>query len=589
MKKISLGSLSILTHFSLVAISLGMATLIGWHAVNKMLVAETQRNLARALPLFQSQLRMKGTPAEPVMLDQLCKQLFAETGYRFTLMDEHGKVLGDGRGNPREMRNHVGRPEFRMAMQTGYGTDRRVSESVNREMLYEAARLELENGSILVVRIATDARELRKPLQQLWRAWQGSGIILLALALILSLLVARCITLPLDRIRKGIRAFENGRFEQKIAQGNLHDLNSLADDLNHMAERLNDRIKMVERQRDEEEALFSCMIEGVVAVDHNKLILRMNQSAAQLLNVSDVKHVAGKSVLSIIRNPEWIQLLDRVLEGETPVEGFVALDGGARVLQTHGASLKGPDNKRLGALLVFNDVTELSRIETMQRDFVANVSHELKTPITSIKGFAETLLDNADAKDEDRQRFLHIILKQANRLQSIVSDILSLAALENGMRSPESTLETVQLQEILENAILPCRNAAEERNIAITTTNTIRHPVRMYGFFMEQAITNLVDNAIKYSPAGSTVCITTQERRKEISISVRDEGPGIAREHHERLWERFYRVDKGRSRQIGGTGLGLAIVRRVALLHGGRAEIESQPGQGSTFRLIFPA
>lgn len=588
MKKLSLLSFSFITHFSVVIIALIAATVMGWFAVNRMLVVETQRTLERTLPIFSERLTAKDASATEATIDDLCKKLYNDTGYRFTVMDANGVVLGDGKGIPRQMRNHAGRPEFRMAISTGLGSDRRVSDSIHREMLYTARKLLINDSRTLVVRVAVDVELMRQPLLELWQKWRGIGMLLLAAAAGLSILMARFIAQPLSIIRQRVSSFENGRFDRPVPHSRIKDLDRLADDLNRMARRLDDRIKTVERQRDEEDALFSCMVEGVVAVDKDKNILRINRSAAKLLGVSGQAPVEGRSVLSLTRNPEWLNLLERVLGGESPVEGFVELNGGSKVLQAHAAALMGPENQRLGALLVFNDVTELSRVETMQRDFVANVSHELKTPITSIKGFAETMLESDTDDEETRRRFLNIILKQANRLQSIVTDILSLAALENGMRSPDPEIENVNLDEMLENALLPCRNVAAAHGVKLEIECSVKEKVKLYSFFMEQAVTNLVDNAIKFSPPEGTVHISAETRDGEIVISVRDNGPGIAGEHHERLWERFYRVDRGRSRRLGGTGLGLAIVRRVALLHGGRSEVESTPGAGSTFRIVIP-
>lgn len=586
MKRLSLWSFAALSHFFIVILALAAATLMGWYAVDKMLEAQTRRALERALPIFSARLMNEENRTDSVVIDQICKNLFKESGYRFTVMNSDGRVLGDGEGDPEWMRNHANRPEFIAALNAGSGTNRRVSDSVNREMLYTAERLDLADETI-IVRVAEDIELVKQPLGHLWYTWRGVSLMLLLAAVLISGLLARFIANPLQTIRQRVSAFEAGDFSRPVPHCRLSDINLLASDLNRMAQRLDDRISTVERQRDEEDALLGCMIEGVVAIDMNKRILRINRSAAKLFGVQDHAVVTGESVLALIRNPECIALFERVLGGESPVEGFVELDNDERVLQTHGAALMGANGHRLGALLVFNDVTAMSRVETMQRDFVANVSHELKTPITSIKGFAETLLEGADDDAASRRRFLDIILKQANRLQSIVSDILSLAALENGMRSPEQKVEGTRLNEMLENALLPCRNLAAQHGIKLVVNCCSEEPVEVYPFFLEQAVMNLVDNAIKFSPPEGVVTVTV-EAAAEITIRVKDAGAGIAREHHERLWERFYRVDRGRSRQIGGTGLGLAIVKRVAVLHGGRVEVDSAPGKGSCFSIIIP-
>lgn len=588
MKRLSLVSLVFITHIVLAVTILVSATWMGLYATNRMLAGEVQRQLERAQPLLVGQLQQLSDLSDAHAIDALCKRLFAESGFRYTVMDLQGNVLGDGEQNPAHMLNHAGRPEFRAALRTGEGTDRRISASVGRDMIYHAALESFENEQQRVVRVALDEQELREPMNRFRQAWLGIGSVLLISSLLISGWVSWWVTRPLLAIRAGVSRFTQGQFDRKIPACHLKDANELADELNRMADRLDDRIRKVEQQREEENALLGCMVEGVVAVDHQREILRMNGAAAELLGVDDLQAAKGKSVLSYLRTPAWVALLDRVLGGESPVEGYIEVEEGKRMLQVHGVALKGPQQKDLGALLVFTDVTEISKIDTMQREFVANVSHELKTPITSIAGFAETLVENPDEDEATRHRFHEIILKQVERLQTIISDILSLASLENGMRHPEQEMEVMPLREVLENAVQPCQTMASRKSITIDLECEDKETVEVYAFFLEQAVMNLVDNAIKYSEEGATVSVVGRCTTDLIEIGVTDDGPGIAPEHHARLWERFYRVDRGRSRRLGGTGLGLAIVRRVALLHGGRCELKSQLGEGSTFTLLLP-
>jgi len=588
MKRLSLVSLTFITHIALAVAILVSATVMGFHATNRMLSGEIQRQLERAQPLLIGQLRRLPDPLDKSAIDELCKRLFQESGFRYTVMDMRGDVLGDGERDPSRMLNHAGRPEFRAALRNSVGTDRRVSASVQREMIYHATVEEFRDNQQLVVRVALDIQALREPMNRLRSTWTVIGVLLLLISLVVSGLVTRWVTRPLLTIRAGVSRFTQGQFDIKIPACQLKDADALVNDLNRMADRLDNRIRKVEQQREEENALLRCMVEGVVAVDHNRNVLRMNTSAGQLLGVGNVEEAKGKSILTFLRTPEWVALLDRVLGGESPVEGYIEVDGGSRMLQVHGVALTSPPKRDLGALLVFTDVTVLSRIDTMQREFVANVSHELKTPITAIAGFAETLVEHPDEDEATRHRFHEIILKQVERLQTIVSDILSLASLENGMRDPQQKKEMVDVSEMLGNAILPCRAIAERKSILIDVDCPLIEKVQLYPFFLEQAVMNLVDNAIKYSPEGSTVVVVGRCTADQVEIRVSDNGPGIAAEHHERLWERFYRVDRGRSRQMGGTGLGLAIVRRVALLHGGRCEVDSSPGKGSTFSIFIP-
>ncbi len=588
MTPLSFRKLLFLTHLGLTALALAAATLIGGKVADRMLTAETQRELERALPVFTARLTAAADRFDPAIVDAVCKAIFRERGFRLTVIDSGGRVLGDGNASPDRMSNHAARPEFIGAMKSGRGHDQRVSETVQRAMLYTARRLETEGLPDLVVRLAADVEQMRAPLRRMWLVWRWVSLLLLLTAAGLSLLAAGLIARPLAIIRRRVNAFEGGDFEQLVPGSRLSDLDRLATGLNRMAHRLDDRIRTVEQQRDDEEALLGCMVEGVLAVDRDKRVLRINRAATALLGAGNAPALVGQSLFTVSRNPACLALIERVLGGESPVEGVIELNAGERVLQAHGVALTGAGGRRLGALLVLNDVTALSRIETMQRDFVANVSHELKTPITSIKGFAETLLDNGHHDSATQRRFLEIILKQADRVQSIVSDILSLAAIEHGVRTPGQPLERVSVSALIAEALLPCQTAAAEREVTLQVECPEGAHAELYPFFMEQALINLVDNAITFSPAGGTVTVSVAVSEADLTISVRDEGPGIAREHHARLWERFYRVDKGRSRRSGGTGLGLSIVRRIAILHGGRVELDSAPGAGSTFRMRIP-
>ncbi len=259
-----------------------------------------------------------------------------------------------------------------------------------------------------------------------------------------------------------------------------------------------------------------------------------------------------------------------------------------RTLQAHGTLLPGEDRDRpVGAVVVLNDVTRLKRLEAVRRDFVANVSHELKTPVTSIKGFAETLIDGAAEDPATRERFLRIIASQAERLIAIVSDLLVLSTLEAG-QGGGTPLEETDVCDIVHSAVEVCSVEANAKNIALEVrcAGAVLAPANAP--LLEQAVVNLIDNAVKYSPAGSAVVVELQEASDQIAILVRDQGPGIARRHIPRLFERFYRVDSARSRDLGGTGLGLAIVKHVAQVHGGRVSVTSEVGRGSTFGLHLP-
>ena len=300
--------------------------------------------------------------------------------------------------------------------------------------------------------------------------------------------------------------------------------------------------------------------------------------------------VVGRSIQEVVRNLELQQLVAGILAQGAPIEAEIILTVGGqdRTLQASGTVLRGGDDDHpIGAVVVLNDVTRLKRLESVRRDFVANVSHELKTPVTSIKGFTETLLDGALDDPEAARRFLRIVDGQADRLNAIIQDLLALSALEAGqeLRPP---LEEADVCDVVSVAVEECATKAAARRIALRRTCSGQVFAAINPPLLEQAVVNLIDNAIKYSPEGSDVDVLLEERSDEIAIEVRDEGPGIARQHLPRLFERFYRVDKARSRDMGGTGLGLAIVKHIAQVHGGGVSVSSELGKGSIFTLHLP-
>jgi two-component system phosphate regulon sensor histidine kinase PhoR len=361
--------------------------------------------------------------------------------------------------------------------------------------------------------------------------------------------------------------------------------------MNWMAQQLNDRITTAERQHQQLDAVFASMIESVIAVDPSENVISLNQAAAELFQV-DPSRIAGKGVEKIVGKGDILHFVNKTMSGYKTIEEDIVFsdqDNKVRYLQAHGTRLRNLGGQHYGALIVLNDITRLQKLEEVRRDFVANVSHELKTPITSIKGFVETLLDCALEDTQDTKRFLEIINKQADRLNSIVEDLLTLSRLEQeGKDKAELIFQNESLSEILKSALDACKVDAEDKNIEVVLTCPIDIYVIVNGPLFEQAIVNLVVNSIKYSDEDSNVLVEAERSNGETVISVRDFGVGIDAEHLPRLFERFYRSDKARSRKLGGTGLGLAIVKHIVQVHEGNVTVESAPGKGAVFSIRLP-
>ncbi len=398
----------------------------------------------------------------------------------------------------------------------------------------------------------------------------------------------------LRHLRRGVDRVTEGHSDPMIPFYNGGLTGILSTSLNRMADAYDQRMRKLSEQQNENEAILTSMVEGVLAVDLDERLISINKAAARLLRV-DPYRVEGRSIQESVRNTAVQQFVGRAVSSENPVEDDLVIrlmgednETRERYVQAQGAPLHDAANKRIGALIVLHDVTRLRRLEMIRRDFVANVSHELKTPITAIKGSVETLLDSMNGGPEENEQFLNIIARQGDRLNAIVEDLLALARIEQGTERDTVELEEHNVRDVLRAAVEMCSINATSRDIAIDLTCNATMTARINAPLMEQAVVNLIDNAIKYSPEGVPIRIDADLKESELQIAVIDEGVGIEREHLPRLFERFYRTDNARSRAMGGTGLGLAIVKHIAQAHGGRVTVESTVGKGSTFRIHLP-
>ena len=394
---------------------------------------------------------------------------------------------------------------------------------------------------------------------------------------------------PVREMTAASRRVAEGDSYPKMTPPDTVELADLANAINNMARLLDERIRTAVAERNEREAILSSMVEGVIAVDSNQRIISMNRAAAELFDANPAR-VQGKSIQHAVRNPRVAELIADTLaeQGAISREMKVYTSGREVALQAHAAGLRDAAGKAIGVVVVLDDVTDLRRLERMRSDFVANVSHELKTPITSIKGFVETLLDGGMDSTDDARRFLEIVAKQADRLNAIIEDLLTLSRVEQDERAHESLLAPGALLPAVNGAVQLCASAAQAKEVRLVHACPPGLRARINAPLLEQGVTNLIDNAIKYSEQGGEVRVEVSEAQGEIVLAVIDQGCGISAEHLPRLFERFYRVDKARSRQLGGTGLGLAIVKHIAQTHGGRVVVDSKPGQGSTFKILLP-
>lgn len=424
------------------------------------------------------------------------------------------------------------------------------------------------------------------------------GFILFATVM---LIILYMISRALSALRTGAERFASGDLTQAIEVDGPLQVASLGESLNKMAQQLGDRLQTVIEQRNELETVLGSMVEGVVAFDLDERILNFNRAAEQFLRMS-VRDVIGRSIHEVIRNPGLQSLVSQVLESDQPVEAELVLtlpsidpnDMGRTMyyehyLQAQGTALRDARGNRVGGLIVLHDITEMRRLEQVRRDFVGNVSHEIKTPISTIKASVETLIDSEIfTPQEGVPDFLAIIARQADRLHAIVEDLLALARLEQEGQVNHADLRVAPIAPVLRDALETCSTKLKENQTTIELQCPEDLTANINAALLEQAVVNLLDNALKYSPNHTPVEVVAKLVDEQVVISVRDFGLGIEPEHLPRLFERFYRTDKARSRAMGGTGLGLSIVKHVCGVHGGHIDVESKLGQGSTFRITLP-
>jgi two-component system phosphate regulon sensor histidine kinase PhoR len=522
-------------------------------------------------------------------LDGLIKKLGKNSGTRITIILPTGQVVADSDENINRMGSHGDRPEFKDALEKGMGRNIRFSNTLGERMMYFALPIEEQGEILAVVRTSIPVTAINKQLKQIYNKIILGVLIVAIFAAGISLVISDRISRPIEQMKETAQRFASGELDLRVPIPRPVELAELAEALNEMARQLQDRIKIITEQRNESEAVLSSMTEGVLAVDPGGHIVSINKAAANFLQI-DQNEARGRNIEEIIRNPDFQEFIQDVLNKENPNETDVVLSGqDGRIVRLDGAGLTDSTGQKSGAVIVISDITRIRRLENLRRDFVANVSHELRTPITSIKGFVETLLEGAVKQPQEAERFLKIIAKHSDRLNAIVEDLLILSSLEEDSSKRKIAFEKTPVKPVLDSVIQMSMIKAEEKKITIELDCDANIEARISKVLLEQAVLNLIDNAVKYSESGSRVLIAADRKNEIIAISVRDNGCGIAKKHQDRIFERFYVVDKSRSRKLGGTGLGLAIVKHIAEVHGGYVGLESSPGAGSTFTIYIPA
>ncbi len=561
--------------------------------LNRNLGANALRDIQSSLV---SQARLIENQIDPEKLQQrdtlyleaLTVALSQKIDCRITIIDTQGKVLAESRKSPEEilrMENHLYRPEVQKALAGATGIDTRYSSTLKIDMLYVALPLRQGGRIAGVLRLALPLESVERTLSAVRRVILLGLLSALGVAVLLGSLLASQTIRPIHRMIHVSRKFSEGDFSRRIVQDSRDEIGELAVTLNKMAQDIEDKIREIKTQNQKLAAIFNSMIEGVIVVDKADRIVSINPSIEKIFGLSK-KDVEAKFFLEAIRNNDIAEVVKNVLAQGRPLSTEITLVYPVRrIFEVNATPIF--DNEAVnGCLVVIHDITEIRRLETVRSDFVANVSHELKTPLTSIKGFVETLLEGALDDKKNNRNFLKIIQEHADRLDRLVDDLLSLSHLE----SKEIVLRRsdCNLYRLVEEVASGFASQLKKKGIEIKNELPQDLSLKADKARLEQVFINFIDNGIKFNKENGFIKIGSRQTDGEVRIGIEDSGIGIPQKDIPRIFERFYRVDKARSRELGGTGLGLSIVKHIVELHGGRVGVESSEGFGSTFWFVLP-
>ncbi|MDJ0976089.1 MAG: ATP-binding protein [Planctomycetota bacterium] len=512
-----------------------------------------------------------------------------EPGTRYTVIAADGRVYADSDKNPREMEDHGSRPEVVDARRTGEGTATRYSSTLKKRMVYVARRVDGESGLLGFVRVSLPVLSVDRDRADFRDSILMAALLAMGLGFLPCVFLANRFVRPLRQLTKAATSFAAGGGRQPVPTDRADQIGDLARAFDTMADNLRERIDTITNERRELEAILGGMVEGVVAIDDESRVVMMNEAAGRILDV-DTQKAQGRDVWEAIPLRPVAELVGRHLATAEVGEAEVQLPGppADRVLQLHAAPLNRQPSGQGGMVIVMHDITALRRLERVRRDFVANASHELKTPIAAIRGLLETILEDAEMDPETERSFLGRAHRQTGRLSELIEEMLALSRLEE--RADMAQSQRLDLREAIAEATETMLPLAAERGVMIER-NVPDAPVFVMGTgeSLQRIVGNLLENAVKFTNENTSVHVRLAKNGAGVQLEIQDEGPGIPARERERIFERFYRVDRGRSRDVGGTGLGLAIVKHLVLRLGGDVEVEGDPGEGSLFRVRLPS
>ncbi|MDQ0208093.1 two-component system histidine kinase PnpS [Alkalicoccobacillus murimartini] len=588
MHKLRLRFIIVITLITLIVMS-GLGFAIGhWYKdFHLKTVSERLESEARLGSYMAQELAVDPTSTADEM-DQLAETISERILARVTILDLEGQVLGESASTEQPMDNHLDRPEIRSADSNEDGYEIRYSETLEQELLYYAVPI-LDNNEQMVgyFRLGLPMTSLQAVDQTIWAMIAASFLVAMVVIALLIFKVTREMMRPIDEAVKVAKRLAKGDYSARTFENQHAEVGQLSRSLNMLAYNLDYISKRHQAQQERMETLIENMGSGLLLINVRGDISVMNKASRIIFQVGDQSWL-NRLYHDVMEEPSMVQFIQSVFITETKQRDQLTLGETymSRVYDVFGAPVLDASGKIRGMTLVLHDITEQKKLEQVRKDFVANVSHELKTPITSIKGFSETLLDGAMNEEQLREKFLKIILKESERLQSLIHDLLELSKIERSYFQVH--LANMTLFQVAEEVITMLKDKANEKGIHLSLhaegdSRMTGDPERM-----KQIIINIVNNAIMYTPSNGHIEVSVKGNDSSVELSVADTGIGIEESEVPRVFERFYRVDRARSRNSGGTGLGLAIVKHLAEAHHANIHVSSKQGEGTTFTLLFP-
>lgn len=577
------------TYFLISLVGLVVLVQISRFAFKNFYYKEISNNLIQKAKIIEDDITKLLMAKKFLTLQKEIKLLSLKSENRISVILPSGKIIADSSYNASKMENHKDRQEVAQALDGKTGHSIRFSLTSKKKQLFIALPLSDGTQIIGILRNSVPINQLQTSLYLLTKNIMYWSFVLLLMLTYFIYFQAKKISLPLEEMRKQVDHFSGGNFQHQIEMRETatEEISSLYSAIHKMSTELQTQLQKINKQKNEQLAVFTSMLEGVITIHPDMTIYHINKAALDLFNyIPGEIPIKGTPLKEVVKSERIFSMTETLFEDHKNIVNEFEYKSGI-VLNVHGTILRSDETGMLGAVLVFNDITKMRELESHRKQFVANVSHELKTPLTAILGYLETIMDGDIDDKATLNKFLDIIHKHSKRLKTIIEDLLSLSSIERESEIGGLKLEQLNIIPVIENAISLCQDKAKSKgvNIILEGANEL---AKINLPLLEQAIINLIDNAIKYGPQDSTVNVSLSKNDKTLSITVIDKGSGIPQQHHDRLFERFYSVDKARSRELGGSGLGLSIVKHIALSHGGNVRVESKINHGSSFIFELP-